>query len=166
MEQRFIQAVAAKNLIRTRLSISNELMLDPRGKTFKEMVSYAEAKLPDLYLEDDGKLYDDNTSKWDDEFLCDLKNDLDLLFSKEKLAVYEKVTKFVLKEKAKKLEEEEQNLAIQSNSTLKKYAYSGLTIGSAAAAITGLYHSRNVLSTLGFTGVVIGGLLLYKEFKK
>ena len=93
MTPRFIDAVQTKKLVRVRFSLSNELMLDPRGKTFTEMLQYAESNLPLLYLDDDGKIYDEDSSKWNEDFLYDLKNDLDLNFSKEKLSLYEIVAK-------------------------------------------------------------------------
>ena len=34
MDTNFINAVQIKNIVRVRLALSNELMLDPRGKTF------------------------------------------------------------------------------------------------------------------------------------
>lgn len=49
MDTKFINAVQIKNIVRVRLALSNELMLDPRGKTFKEMLQYAESNLPLLY---------------------------------------------------------------------------------------------------------------------
>ena len=82
MEEKFIKAVSDKNLIRVRLCISNELLLDPRGNSFTSMLQYAEAHLVDLYQEDDGKRYETNTNVWNDDFLISLKNDLDLNFSR------------------------------------------------------------------------------------
>ena len=96
MDSKFIDAVQSKKLVRVRLALSNELMLDPRGVTFSEMLRYAESNLSSLYQDDDGKIYDNEKSKWSEDFLYDLKNGLDLNFSREKLALYEAVAKFVL----------------------------------------------------------------------
>ena len=41
MDSKFIDAVQSKKLVRVRLALSNELMLDPRGVTFSEMLRYA-----------------------------------------------------------------------------------------------------------------------------
>ena len=49
MNQRFIHAVSEHNLAKVRLSISNELLLDPRGLTYKEMLNYASENLPELF---------------------------------------------------------------------------------------------------------------------
>ena len=120
MDSKFIDAVQSKKLVRVRLALSNELMLDPRGVTFSEMLRYAESNLSSLYQDDDGQIYDNEKSKWSEDFLYDLKNGLDLNFSREKLALYEAVAKFVLREKAKQMEQDDikeqtKSLSIQKN---------------------------------------------------
>ena len=49
MEQKFIESVKRGDVKDVRLSLSNELLLDPRGKSFTEMLSYAEANLSNLF---------------------------------------------------------------------------------------------------------------------
>ena len=51
MEQKFIESVKKGDVKDVRLSLSNELLLDPRGKSFTEMLSYAEANLSNLFEE-------------------------------------------------------------------------------------------------------------------
>lgn len=48
MKAKFIKAVESGDLVSIRLFISNELMLDPRGKSFSEMKSFAESKISNL----------------------------------------------------------------------------------------------------------------------
>ena len=131
MDSKFIDAVQSKKLVRVRLALSNELMLDPRGVTFSEMLRYAESNLSSLYQDDDGKIYDNEKSKWSEDFLYDLKNGLDLNFSREKLALYEAVAKFVLREKAKQIIPQKveyyseimgvKPIAVKINSAKKRY---------------------------------------------
>lgn len=180
MDEKFVNAVTGKNLVRVRLFISNELMLDPRGKSFTEMVNYAEERLSsELYQEDDGKTYQEKEPAWNEDFLYSLKNDLDLNFSKVKLTFYEEVAKFVLrdkaiqlcKEKSPKTIEAEQTCQRNRNSDIKskaciKKAYAGITAGGAILAIAGLCAEKAALASLGVAGVVIGGILLYKEAQK
>ena len=52
MKQKFITAVNAGDVVSVRLMLSNELMLDPRGKSFDEMLFFAEKQLPNLYEAD------------------------------------------------------------------------------------------------------------------
>lgn len=179
MDQKFIDAVQTGKLVRVRLALSNELMLDPRGVTFKEMLRYAESKLTSLYQDDDGKIYDNDPAQWNEDFLFDVKNGLDLNFSREKLTFYETVAKHVLKDKAEQMEQDERNkssriTSAQGNNSSKngathinkKAIYTGVTIGGAALAVTGFCLERIALASLGLAGAVIGGVLLYNETKK
>ena len=178
MDIKFINAVQVGNLVRVRLALSNELMLDPRGKTFMEMLKYAELNLPLLFQEDDGKIYDTNKTNWDEDFLFNLKNGLDLNFSKEKLALYETVIKYVLAEKVKQLESENANSigadsskkADNSSSTRdsinKKSVYLGATVAGTAIAITGLCCNKLAITSFGIISAIIGGFLLYNTSKK
>ena len=171
MKAKFIKAVEGGDLVSVRLFIANELMLDPRGKSFSEMKNYAETKFTNLYDIDDAKSYSSVRTEWNENLLFTIKNDLDSNFSKEKLAIYEDVAKFVLKDKAEQLNKEEASRSssvnagrVQKNNRKKRYI--GITVGGAAVAVTGLCLSRITLASLGFAGVVIGGILLYNDAKK
>ena len=174
MKAKFIKAVESGDLVSVRLFISSELMLDPRGKSFSEMKNFAEAKFSNLYDVDDAKSYPSDKTEWNKELLFSINNDLDDNFSKEKLAIYENVAKYVLKDKAEQLNKEETSRSQRINTNnigraqkkSNKNLYIGITVGSAAVAITGICLSRLALASLGFAGVVIGGLLLYNDAKK
>ena len=43
MESTFVSDVNTENIIGVRISLSNELLLDPRGRSFKEMLAYGES---------------------------------------------------------------------------------------------------------------------------
>ena len=172
MKAKFIKAVEGGDLVSVRLFIANELMLDPRGKSFSEMKNYAETKFSNLYDIDDAKSYSSVKTEWNEDLLFTIKNDLDSNFSKEKLAIYEDVAKFVLRDKAEQLNKEEAsrsssvNAAGRVQKNNKKKLYMGITVGGAAVAVTGLCLSRIALASLGLAGVVIGGILLYNDAKK
>ena len=99
-------------------------------------------------------------------------------FSKEKLAVYESVAKYVLKGKAEELDKEEASRYARTTTTYNsentgrtqrrsnKKLSTCITVGGAAIAVTGLCLSRVALASLGLAGVVIGGILLYNDAKK
>lgn len=183
MKEKFLKAVENADIITVRLFIANELMLDPRGKSYNEMKKYAESKFTDLYEVSDGREYSVQSFDWDEDFLVSLKNDLDLNFSKERLSLFESVAKTVLKDKARLLDEKESSSVTEtsrrtsssnhrqsSSQTSNKPLYAGLTIGGAAVAVAGLCIEKAVLSYmitgLGVIGLAIGGTLLYKESKK
>jgi hypothetical protein len=171
MNAKFIKIVESGNLASVRYCIANELLLDPRGKSFSEMKEFAESKFSNLYDIDDAKTYSSVKTEWNEDFLFSIENDLDDNFSKEKLAIYEDVAKFVLRDKAEQLNKEEASRSssvnagrVQKNN--KKKLSIGITVGGAAVAVTGLCLSRLALASLGFAGVVIGGILLYNDAKK
>lgn len=178
MKAKFIKAVDGKDTLSVRFFLANEMMLDPRGRSFQEMLDYAVANLGNLYETSDGKVYSQNEAEWDKDFLFQLKNDLEYNFSQERVAFYVKVAKHVLKEKAMQLDKEESQTKSESNSdynrrtaggkasTSKKKAYAGITAGGAILAIAGLCAEKAALASLGVAGVVIGGILLYKESQK
>ena len=178
MKVKFIKAVESGDLVSVRLFIANELMLDPRGKSFAEMKNFAEAKFDNLYDPDNAKSYSSVKTDWNEELLFSIKNDLDDNFSKEKLAVYESVAKYVLKDKAEELDKEEASRSARTTTTSNsentgrtqrrnnKKLYTYITVGGAAIAVTGLCLSRVALASLGLAGVVIGGILLYNDAKK
>ena len=174
MKAKFIKAVESGDLVSVRLFISNELMLDPRGKSFSEMKNFAESKFSNLYDVDDAKSYTSTETECNEKLLFSIKNDLDNNFSKEKLAIYENVAKYVLKDKADQLNREETSCSQRKYSENvdrnqkrnNKKLYMGITVGSAAVAVTGLCFSRVVLASFGFAGVIIGGILLYNDTRK
>ena len=107
MKDKFKKTVESGDIIDVRLFLSNELMLDPRGASFHEMLSYAESQLDGLFVPDNGHRSEKEAALWDKEFLYQIKNELDDNFSREKLNYYVHVAKQVLKDKARLLDEEE-----------------------------------------------------------
>lgn len=107
MKASFLKAVEERDLTSVRFFLSNELLLDPRGISFLEMKSWAEKNCSGLYEAPDKIDYQVIEKDWNENFLYMIKNDLDNSFTKERLALYEKVSKVVLKEKAHYLDNEE-----------------------------------------------------------
>ena len=92
MKQTFIESVKSGDVEEVRLALSNELLLDPRGKTFAEMLNYAKANFSNLFEENKEAGYEVlPKEQWDEDFLFTVKNDLDSNFSVEKLAFYQAV---------------------------------------------------------------------------
>ena len=100
MKQKFIESVKSGDVRKVRLSLSNELLLDPRGKAFAEMLNYAKANLSNLFEENREARYEVlPKEQWDENFLFTVKSDLDSNFSVEKLAFYQAVIEIVGKDK-------------------------------------------------------------------
>ena len=175
MKAKFVEAVENGNLLRVRLFLADELLLDPRGKSFQEMKRFAEKHILNLYEIDDSKCYASDESEWNEELLFLLKNNLDDNFSKEKLALCAAMAKVVLKVKIEELDKRDaERAAVTVNDTDRhrqgkrpiSKLYTGITIGSAVVAVAGLCLSRVALTSIGLAGVVIGGFLLLNDSKK
>lgn len=70
MKQEFVEAVAKKKLAKVRMSLTNELLLDPRGTTFSEMLSYAMSEIPELFDENKEAGYTvPSQEEWDEDFV-------------------------------------------------------------------------------------------------
>lgn len=112
MKQRYIDAVTGRNIVKVRIMLADELLLDPRGKTFKEMLAYAKQNLPNLF--EDNKeanfVISPDRSTWDIDLVSEIKQDLISNFSVEKLALFQEVAMEVGKEKAKALADEEDRM--------------------------------------------------------
>ena len=191
MNLAFIKAVESNNISRVRYALSDQLLIDPRGNRFHEMLAFADGKMCNLFEVDDGKRSEKDTSLWDMDFLYQVKNELDRNFSREKLDYYEKVVKYVLKDKAKQLgEDEAKQVETKEENPLepiknwisdnKKPVLVGLVVIGIALSVIGLCFSKEdfpnwskatfitlkaTLTTLGITGVLSGGILYFKEIR-
>lgn len=171
MKPDFIKAVEEQNLAKVRISLSNELLLDPRGNSFSEMLTYAMSNLPDLFEENRESNYivppEEN---WDKEFLFKVKNDIDFNFSREKLAFYEKVIQVVGKSKAERLENEEKSKRENGHEDQTSYeighpkinkTYALISAGGATLALIGIAAGKTMLMAIGSAALVVGGVLLF-----
>ena len=144
-----------------------------------------------LFEVDDGKRSEKNPSLWDMDFLTEVKNELKRNFSREKLDYYEKVVKYVLKDRAKQLgEDEAKQVETKEENPLKpnkdwisdnkKLVLVGLVVIGIALSVIGLCFSKEdfpnlskatfitlkaAITTLGIAGVFTGGILLNKEIR-
>ena len=169
MKQKFIESVKSGDVRKGRLSLSNELLLDPRGKAFAEMLNYAKANLSNLFEENREARYEVlPKEQWDENFLFTVKSDLDSNFSVEKLAFYQAVIEIVGKDKMASLDEEEKNAKMQKSSShqprekakrSKKTVSMSVATGGAVLTIVGLCVGKTLLTLVG-GAVLIGGVLI------
>lgn len=67
ISKEYVESVDNKDLLSVRLLLKNSLILDPSGKSFSEMLNYANEKLPDLFVDHDGESFK-NKSEWDKDY--------------------------------------------------------------------------------------------------
>ena len=187
MKTEFIQAVSNHELAKVRMMLSNELLLDPRGRTFSEMLALAKDSLPDLFEENRESTYDIPSDKnlWTDTLVSKVKRDLNSNFSVEKLALFQEMAMWVGKDKASNLEAEEKSQASNDshgsgNETdseqtachyqkkqkcIKTAVGTITTIGGAALAVYAIGAGKVMLTVLGGGAIVVGGVILYSAKK-
>lgn len=184
MTKEFIKAVNSNNLQMVRMMLSNELLLDPRGKSFAEMLEFAKDKLTNLFEAEKASRFviPANKEEWTDDTLSKMKRDLNMNFSVEKLALFEEMAKYLGARKAASLEKDE-NIRVQrqreqtelegketssnagSSRTRSNRKTTGtiVTGGGAIIGITGLCIEGTlgtILSIIGGAVVVCGVALL------
>ena len=176
MKQEFISTVNQHDLAKVRMMLSNELLMDPRGKTFSEMLSYAKDNLSDLFEPNQPSKFEipSDKSMWTDSLVSKMKRDLNMNFSIEKLAIFVEMAKWAGKEKAASLDEKDRertkhkdggatiNLPErprQRNRNTKKTAGTIVTGSGAVLAITGLCLEYTLITIVGGV-VVVGGVIL------
>lgn len=177
MKENFIKAVDEGKVGRVRIALANELLLDPRGKTFSEMLTYAKDRLPNLFEENKEAHYTlIPKEQWNEDFLNKVANDLDLNFSREKLFFYQAVIEEVEKDKIEALNKRDQQKIeikeeIDNIETDIKKDYKGIkitiTAGGATLLVLGLCLGKT-LFTIGGAALVVGGvsLLVNQQNKK
>lgn len=179
MRQNFIDAVKNREVKSIRMMLSNELLLDPRGKTFSEMLQYAKDNIPNLFEENKPSDFEipEDKSLWDDDFMFKVKKDLNNNFSYEKFGLFETVVMEVGKKKAQEIEKEERSRASQSHIEsshdqktttasasqrkvlVNKKTASIITVSGAIIAVIGIGIGKTLLTLSGGT-IVVGGIVL------
>lgn len=175
MKKTFKKTVDSGDLESTRISLANEMMLDPRGESFNEMRQYAEAAFPNLYETHDGKSFDYNKENWNEALLFSTKNALDDNFSRERLDYFFNMAKVVLKEKADSLNREASKKT--GDSTMRTHIpeyrdrcklnieplSACLIIGGILVGGTGLILGKSIITAIGVAGAAIGGYKAYND---
>ncbi len=179
MRKDFINAVKNKEVKSVRIMLSNELLLDPRGKTFSEMLQYAKDNLPNLFEENKPLNFEIPKDKrqWDEDFMFKMKKGLDNNFSCENLGLFEAVVMEVGKKKAEKIEKEEKYHTSQSykesshdqktpktgaskhKAPVDKKTASVITVSGAILTLIGIGIGKTLLTLAGGT-IVVGGIVL------
>lgn len=166
MKKELIDAIESNDIITVRLIISNELLLNPKGDTYREMKEYAEANVPELYeTHDGGSLYIDESNLSIDT-LVQIKNNLDSNFSHERITVYENVAKIVLRKKKGSGRQVDYSMHKKygKGNCINQLLGIGIITGFAAIAY-GMYKG-NILTTLaGATVATVSGAKLYNNKK-
>lgn len=185
MKKSFITDVESKDLVSVRVHLANELMLDPRGASFNEMLTFAKANIEDLFEPDNGMSYSQDQENWNEDLLFAVKNDLDSNFSEERLSFYAKIAPVVLKDKCAQLDKDDAQKSYEANHRQEQkneakgafipgvdndQLFKTTAIAGAALTVLGCVTKgvvSGVSTTFGVIGLLAGGsYYLYKKNKK
>ena len=120
VSQEFKTAVAEKNLLRVRIMLKDSFVVDPTFVQLDEMLSYARAHLPDLFVPFDGKYLETDKTKWNDKLMNEELVTLVTNFSETRVGHLKKVVAKVLETEATKIREKRKMQASRSKEKTKK----------------------------------------------
>lgn len=103
VSQEFKAAVSGKNLLRTRIMLKDSFLIDPTFVQLNEMLSYARAYLPGLFVPFDGERLENDESKWNDNVMNEELVHLVTNFSEVRINHLKKVASKVLETEAAKI---------------------------------------------------------------
>lgn len=166
MRQEFINAVESGDIITVRLIVSNELLLNPKGDTYREMKEYAEANVPELYEVHDGGQLDFDEDSLSVDLLVQIKNELDSNFSRERIAVYEHVAGIVLRKKIESEEPAEKPVQeeCKNDGRENKMLGAAVVVGLGTMAY-GIVKDSPLTTLSGAAIAAVSGAKLYKNKK-
>lgn len=95
--QAFKDAVRNNNLMGVHIMMTNSMVGDPTFKEFNEMEKIA-STMKDLFVPHDGREFEMDKSKWDEEYLARMQAQLMSNFSKERVEHLKEVVRYVFPE--------------------------------------------------------------------
>jgi len=161
MDEKFIDAVNSHNLIRVRIALANEILLNANGKSFHEMLNFAEQNLSDLYEKHDGEVFDEDYSNFTSDNVADIQNKLDFNFSKERLMYLEKVVRKVKGEKQVDNTASEKKKTINCNDN--NILSTSMLIAGGIIIAGGIVAAKTIPIIIGTTLAAAGAITFIKN---
>lgn len=103
ISQEFKSTVLDKNLLRTRIMLKDSFVVDPTFAQFDEMLSYARAYLPSLFVPFDGENLENDAAKWNVNVMNEELVQLVTNFSEVRINHLKKVVAKVLESESIKI---------------------------------------------------------------
>jgi hypothetical protein len=160
MDTKFIDAVNNHNIIRVRIALANEILLNANGKSFHEMLNFAEQNLSDLYDEHDGEVFVEDYSNFTSNDVADIQNKLDFNFSKERLSYFEKVVRKVKEEKTVDNPSTEKKKTITCDDNILS---TSMLIAGGIIITGGIVAAKTIPIVIGSTLAAAGAITLIKN---
>lgn len=163
--EEFREAIENDNTLRIRIMLKNSLIVDPTFREFKEMLSFAENNISNLYDEHDGEVLKYETFQWNKEYMDKQMVELIDNFSKERINLLKNICKHLYAKRANAIIEERNTINITSTQITKKQVGTSLAIGGVVAAAVGVVAAKPIILATGVVAGVTGGVLLITDKK-
>lgn len=154
----FMEAVQSGKMMRVRIMLKDSLLVDPTAAQFDEMEHYAIEKMGNIYTEHDGEVLNFDVASWNEDYLNQQMVVVVNCFSKERIDLLKGMVRFLYKEKANKIRNEESSTQFQSYITRKRVGTS-VTVAGAVLTVAGICTSHTVL-TIGGVVIAVSGIAL------
>lgn len=156
----FQKMVNEKNTLMVRIMLKDSLVVDPTFVEFDQLLSAAEAGLPELYDVHDGEVLNCNPQSWTKDYMDEQMVQIIDNFSHERLKLLRDICKHLFSDRAEKIESERIADAHCAAPIGKKQAGIGLAAGGIAFTAVGIAISKPIIIAAGVAAVIVGGILI------
>lgn len=176
VSKEFMDTVATGNKLRTRIILSNYMVVDPSFREFEESLAYALKSMPNLIVPHDGEEFNYDMSAWTKDYFNKESNNLVDNFSQERIDFLKQMCAYLYKDKISsnkftpKTDSAGQRSGDQSTrSTGEKHTMSKKQVGTVTAgagavvAVAGLAMSSTPVAIAGAVVAVAGGILILSD---
>lgn len=118
ISQEFKAAVTSKNLLRTKIMLKDSFVVDPTFVQLEEMLTYAKANIPDIFVPFDGEYLENDESKWNKNTMNEELVQLVTNFSELRVQHLKKVVTKVLESEVAKIRQKRIEQQQSTHSTI------------------------------------------------
>lgn len=178
VSKEFMDTVATGNELRTRIILSNYMVVDPSFREFEESLAYALKSMPNLIVPHDGEEFNYDMSAWTKDYFNKESNNLVDNFSQERIDFLKQMCAYLYKDKisSNKFTPKTDSVGQRSGSgdqstrstgekhTMSKKQVGTVTAGAGAVvAVAGLAMSSTPVAIAGAVVAVAGGILILSD---
>lgn len=154
----FMDAVQSGKMLRVRIMLKDSLLVDPTAAQFDEMERFATGKMGTVYTEHDGEKLNFDVNAWNEEYLNRQMVTVVNSFSKERIELLKNMVRYLYKDKANRIRNEQEDSHPASGITRKQVG-AGVTVAGAALTVAGICTSHTIM-TIGGVVVAVAGVAL------
>lgn len=163
ISEEFRDAVEAGNDLRTKIMLTNYMLVDPTFALFDENLAFAKQSFPSLIAAHDGEELVYDISAWNKDYLDKEMTIVVDNFSNERIELLRSMCRTLYSTKAEEIQRE-QFVSTHGKASTRpsgKQIGTGVAIGGAVAAAVGVMVDQPILTVAGAAAIVAGGVLIF-----